>query len=206
MYIPKEGHYVFNSPRANGLSYSKAELVRLSVLGSIWASCALGWLSICKARDGTRNPDRAIELCKSHAAAGDAYANYILAWALMLTKQGPEALNSMKSAALAGFLPAKLDLVTLVWNGRDPTGRNRRVAYDLLKHANDHKAAMIWKCRLNRSGEFGWIRWLLGHLLAPIAFLRYAVAFWTNPLSCKVLVFQPWMTRPREFDVFVDNE
>jgi hypothetical protein len=206
LHIPKEGHYVFNSPHANGLGYLKTELERLSVLGSTWASCALGWLCICRSRDGKRNPDRAIELCKNPAAAGDAYANYVLAWALMLTNQGTEALNSMKSAALAGFLPARLELVTFVWNGHDPTGRNRSVAYDLLKHADGHKAAMIWRCRLNRSGEFGWIRWLLGHLLAPIAFLRYAVAFWTNPLSSNVLVFQSWMTRPREFDVFADNE
>jgi hypothetical protein len=121
------------------------------------------------------------------------------------TNQGAEAVDSMKRAALGGFLPAKLDLVTLVWNGRDPTGRNRRVAYDLLNHADGHKAAMVWRCRLNRSGEFGLIRQLLGYLLAPVAFLRYAVAFWTNPLSCKVLVFQPWMTRPHAFDTLASQ-
>lgn len=37
-------------------------------------------------------------------------------------------------------------------------GRNREVAYDLLKHADGHQAAMIWRCRLNRSGEFAWMK------------------------------------------------
>jgi hypothetical protein len=205
LHIPKQGRYIFNSPNADGLSYWKAELERLSSLGSTWASSALGWLCICKAKDGSRDPGRAIELCRGPAAAGDPYANYVLAWALVLTNHGTQAVDSMRRAALAGFLPAKLDLVTLVWNGCDPTGRNRRVAYDLLNHADGHKAAMVWRCRLNRSGEFGWIRQLLGYLLAPVAFIRYALAFWMNPLSCKVLVFQPWMTRPHAFDTLASQ-
>lgn len=203
LHIPEQGLYIFNSANANELTCLKAELERLSSLGSTWASSALGWLCICKAKDGSREPDRAIELCRGPAAAGDPYASYVLAWALALTNQGTEAFDSMKRAALAGFLPARLDLVTLVWNGRDPTGRNRQVAYDLLKHADGHQAAMIWRCRLNRSGEFGRMKQLLGYLLVPVAFFRYAAAFWANPLSCKVLVFQPWMTRPRAFDTSV---
>jgi hypothetical protein len=47
LHIPKEGRYIFNSPHANGLRYLKAELERLSVLGSTWASCALdGYVSV----------------------------------------------------------------------------------------------------------------------------------------------------------------
>ena len=34
LHIPKERHYVFNSPHANGLGHLKTELERLSVLGS----------------------------------------------------------------------------------------------------------------------------------------------------------------------------
>ena len=200
LYIPKQGRYIFSSRDAGGLVHVKAELERLSSLGSMWASSALGWLCICKGSDGTRDPQRAIELCRGPAATGDAYANYVLAWALALANQGAQAVEFMKRAALSGFLPAKLDLVTFIWNGRDPTHRNRRVAYDLLNHAERHKASMVWRCKLNRSGEFGWTRQVLGYLLMPIALLRYAVAVWRNPLSCQVLVFQPWMTRPPVFD------
>lgn len=200
LHVPKQGRYIFNSLDANGLIYVKTELERLSSLGSMWASAALGWLCICKGRDGTRDPHRAIELCRGPAATGDPYATYVLAWALTLANQGTQAIELMKRAALAGFLPAKLDLVTFVWNGRDPTHRNRRVAYDLLSHAKGHKASMVWRCRLNRSGEFGWTRQFLGYLLVPIAFFRYAIAVWRDPFSCNVLVFQPWMTRPPVFD------
>lgn len=204
LHIPKQGRNIFSSPNGNSLIHVKAELERLSSLGSSWASSALGWLCICKARDGTRSPHRAIELCKGPAATGDGYASYVLAWALALTNQSAQAVDMMKKAALTGFLPAKLDLVTFVWNGRDPTGRNRRAAYNLLSHAKEHRAEMAWRCRLNRSGEFGRVRQLLGYLLTPVAFIRYAAAFWKNPLSCKVLVFQPWMTRPRVFDSLAD--
>jgi hypothetical protein len=200
LHIPEQGRHIFKSLNENGLVELKSELERLSGLGSTWASSALGWLCICKSKDGTRDPGRAIELCRAPAAAGDPYAGYVLAWAFALANRGTEAVDMMKRAALAGFLPARLDLVTFVWNGRDPTSRNRRAAYDLLNHAQAHKAAMIWRCRLNRSGEFGWIRRLLGYFLMPVGFVRYAVAFWRNPFSCKVLLFQPWMTRPAVFD------
>ena len=200
LHIPEHGRYIFNSPNANGLSYLKAELERLSTLGSTWASSALGWLCICKGKDGSRDPGRAIELCRGPAAAGDPYASYVLAWALALTNQGTAALDSMKKAALAGFLPARLDLVTFIWNGRDSTNSNRRVAYNLLKHAKQHKAALMFRCKLDRSGEFGWIRRFLGYLLTPIAFVRYAMGYWKDPFSCKILVFQSWMTRPPAFD------
>lgn len=200
LHIPTHGRYIFNSPSGNGLNYLKAELERLSGLRSSWASSALGWLYLCKARDGTRDPRRAIELCGGAAAAGDPYACYVLAWALALTNQSTEAFEMMKKAALGGFLPARLDLVTFVWSGRDPTGRNRQAAYDLLSRAAGHRAEMIWRCRLNRSGEFGWLRQLYGYLLTPVAFVRYAIALWNDPFSSTVLVFQPWMTRPPAFD------
>lgn len=200
LHIPKEARYIFKSADADGLAHLRSELERLSSLGSAWGASALGWLCICKATNGTRDPDRAIELCRSPAAAGDSYASYVLAWALALNGRGAEAFDMMKRAALAGFPAARLDLVTFVWNGWDPTSRNRCVAYNLLNHARDHKAAMLWRCRLRRSGEFGWIMQLLGYLLTPIALIRYALAFWENPFSCKVLIFQPWMKRPPAFD------
>jgi hypothetical protein len=200
LHIPSEGRYIMKSGGADGLTCLRAELERLSSLGSAWATSALGWLCICKAADGTRDAGRAIELCKGPAAAGDPYASYVLAWALALSGRGTEAFDMMKRAALAGFLAARLDLVTFVWNGWDPTGRNRLVACNLLNYASDHSAATLWKCRLWRSGEFGWSRRLLGYLLTPIALLRYTRAFWKNPFSCRVLVFQPWMKRPPVFD------
>jgi hypothetical protein len=200
LHIPKQGRYILKSLSGSGFNQVKTELERLSSLGSGWASSALGWLCICRARDGTHDPHRAIELCKGPAAAGDPYATYVLAWAFALINQSAEAWHMMKKAALAGFPPARLDLVTFVWNGRDPSGRNRQTAYNLLRHAAAHRAEMIWRCRLNRSGEFGRVRQLIGCLLTPIALTRYGVAFWKDPFSCRVLLFQPWMTRPRIID------
>ncbi len=91
--------------------------------------------------------------CTSRSRAVTFLIRYVLAWALVLNNQGTAALDSMKKAALAGFLPAKLDLVTFIWNGRDATNGNRRVAYNLLKHAEQHKAALMFRCKLHRPGE-----------------------------------------------------
>lgn len=60
---------VISSLDESGLAELKSELERLSGLGSAWASSALGWLCICKSKDGTRDPVRAIELCRAPAAA-----------------------------------------------------------------------------------------------------------------------------------------
>jgi hypothetical protein len=39
----------------------------------------------------------------------------------------------------------------------------------------------------------------------PVGLLSYAVAFWRSHFSCKVLLFQPWMTRPAVFDSFASQ-
>jgi hypothetical protein len=62
-------------------------------LGSPWASAFLGYQALLLTPDGTRNIERAIQLCKQPALSGDAYAAYILGWATFLSGDHAEALK-----------------------------------------------------------------------------------------------------------------
>jgi hypothetical protein len=148
--------------------------------------------------DGKRDTGRAVELCKTHAGAGDPYALFVFAWALVYTGEHNLALAAMKRAAKARFPPATIDFVSFVWNGVGTKDRYPSTALKLLQLANqaDHKAALIWKCVFYKSGRFGVVRRLLGYLLTPFARLRYGIALWIDPFSSRVFVFQKQIAGP----------
>jgi hypothetical protein len=79
LYIPQQGRHVIKLPESEGPSQLIGELARLSTLGSLWASATLGYLCLLPGKDGKRDPERAIELCRVNAAGGDPYALFILA-------------------------------------------------------------------------------------------------------------------------------
>jgi TPR repeat protein len=158
----------------------------------------LAYLCLLPGPDGTRDVTRAIELCRRYADAGDAYARFVLAWALLFGGQRIPALKLMKKAALSGFPPAALDLVTFVWNGWGTKERYPSTALELLERAErtEHKAALVWRCRLYMSGQFGLLLRLAGYATLPVALLRYALAVRRDPYSSKVFLFPIWVRDP----------
>jgi hypothetical protein len=99
------------------------------------------WLCLIPGRNGVRGVDRAIELCRRHAYAGDPYSCYVLAWASVYAGRKEEALPMMEKAAAAGFPPVSVGLITFTWtNLRDLP----QLAAELLDRADrsGHKAAV----------------------------------------------------------------
>jgi hypothetical protein len=196
LYVPAQGRELLVILTTHGSARLIAELERLSALGSPWASAALGYLCLLPGIDGKRDTNRAVDLCKPHADAGDAYGLYVFAWAKFLDGDHDLALEAMKKSAVLHFPPAALDLTTLVWEGtkhRDPSPALRLLRYADITH---HKAALIWRCRFYGSGRFGTVRRVLGYWLMPIAKLQYWIALLANPFSSRVFVFQSSAAAP----------
>ena len=183
---------------ADGPNKMLDELKRLSALGSSSAAVVLAFVSLLPRADGSRDPGHAIELLKSHAKAGDPYALFMYSWALLYSGDHPSAIVSMKRSADAGFPPAALDMATYAWNARPAGERNPHQALKLLGLADrvHHKASWVWRCTFYRSGRFGTARRALGYLLMPLARLRYVLALWLDPLSCRVFMFPTWAKGP----------
>ena len=173
------------------------ELTRLSSLGSPWASAVLGYLALMPGADGIRELDRAIELCKPHADRSDAYSLWVLAWALLHKGEVNLAASTMQRAAVQEFPPALLDFASFIWRGWGIKNPKIADALARVRRAEKvgHKGAWVWRSQYYRSGKFGIIRRFLGYLLMPLAWSRWAIGIWTDPLSCQVLSFQ-WSKRP----------
>jgi len=152
----------------------------------------LGYIALMPGADGRRDATRAIELCKRHADAGDPYALFVLAWALLFKGNHHSALVAMSKAARARFPPATLDVTTFAWNGWGMKGRQPLVAVRLLRLADQvgHKGALVWRSIFYRSGKLGVVRRPLGYMLTPFARVLYFLALWADPVSCRVFMFQ----------------
>jgi hypothetical protein len=198
LYIPEEGRHVLLFLEAGGPPGFLAELEKLAALGSPWASAILGYMALMPGEDGKRNINRAVELCKTHAHAGDEYAQYVYAWALLFLGETNRAYGMMKSGLLSQFPPATLDYTAYVWHGWGTKEPYPALALKLLRHAKraSHALALEWRCRFYRTGNLGLARRTLGSLLMPLALLRHIIAAWRDPFSCRVFVFQRGATRP----------
>jgi hypothetical protein len=198
IYVPREERHVLESLRSGGPSLFTEELERLSTLGSPWASAILGYMALMPGPDRKRDTRRAIALCMNHARAGDAYAQFVYAWARLFAGESNLAYEAMRKAMLSGFPPATMDFANFVWNGWGTKERYPALALQALRQADraGHRAALKWRCFFYRSGCVGLIRRPLGYLLAPIAELRYFVAMWKDPLSCRVFIFQSQVAGP----------
>ena len=99
---------MLESLKLGGPSRFTEELERLSTLGSPWASAIMGYIALVRGPDGKRDADRAIELCRNHAHAGDSYAQFVYAWALLFAGESNLAFETMKKATLSGFQRPRL--------------------------------------------------------------------------------------------------
>jgi len=197
LYIPEHGQYVIALLESQGMDAFLGELERLSKLGASWATAVLGYRCLLIGPDGQRNPKRAIELCSPGAATGDPYSRFVVGWAYLFDGRSNLGIDHMRRAAVSGFLPAKLDYSTFVWNGWGTKALYSAAAMKLVQIASreGHKGALIWQCTMFGSGRFGVLRQLLGYALMPFARLRYMLAVLSNPYSRCVFLFQPFARR-----------
>lgn len=191
-YVPDQGRYVLKLIETGGPREFLSELERLSAAGSPWASAMLGYIALMPGPDGKRDTSRAMELCRSYAYAGDSYAQFVLAWALIFSGQTKLAFESLKKAARAGFPPATLDFATLIWNLPGKKASDAAAALKALRFASraGHKATPVWRSDFYKSGRVGLVRRPLGYLLSPLAKLRLIFSIYKDPFASRVFVFQ----------------
>jgi hypothetical protein len=192
LYVPPELCPSLRILESRGRDAFVAELERLSSLGSPSACALLGMLCLTPDSGGTRDPKRAMELCKSHADAGHAYAQFVYAWAQMLTQRGTPAVATMNKAATHLFPPATIALGTflLSTSGADPRQAEAARKVIGLAARSGHTSALLLRCSFYRSGRFGIWKRLLGVLLTPIAFVRPVFStLFVDPFSARVFSF-----------------
>ena len=193
VYVPEEGRSLVNILELKGPEPFLTEIERLANLGSQWACSLLGYIAISGDRNGTVDTRRARQLVMSAAKGGYAYAQYVLAWTLLIDGDRTGALENMKRAGVQLFPPAALDLALFVWIGVGIERPEPQAAVRLLSHANalDHANTLQLRCVFYRSGKLGVTHRAMGFVLSPYAWIRYAVALAYDPFRAEVLSFSP---------------
>jgi hypothetical protein len=188
VFVPAAAGPILDNVRGQGAQPLRSELERLTALGSPWAAALLGYQALLLRDDGTRETDRAIALCKGPAARGDAFAQYILAWAYFLSRNRHDALVNFKKSIRQLFAPALIDALRIYWQHSKPQPLLRSLA-----HASGfgHRAALRLRCHIYRSGRLGIFRRFVGYVLAPVAIVTLIVAAIQNPFSAQVCAFNP---------------
>lgn len=168
----------------------QAEFERLSLLGVPWACAVLGYQALLRKPDGTRNVERAVSLCTGPAHSGDPYAQYILAWALVLQGDSASAATAMRKSSLQLFPPAVLDSATFFWRAK-ASEKDYQSVMKLLSLSDQigHAGTSSRRCAFYRSGRFGIGRLALGYLLLPFAAAKYYLAVTLFPFSAHVFAF-----------------
>ncbi len=190
-YVPSAAEQHLIRLKQDGPEAFVRDLDRLASLGNPWAAALLGYQALLLGSDDARDTQKAIALCTDPAAHGDAFAQYILAWALLLAGNSPAAAKALKQSALQLFPPAILHSVTFFWNGWGVTKTDDSTILLSLKNAGQtgHRATLSLRCAIYRSGKLGVFRQTLGFLLTPIAMLLWAVATFRTPFSAQVFAF-----------------
>lgn len=173
----------------------RSEVERLCQLGSPWAAALLGHLHLTTDASGV---ERAIELCRPAADAGSAYAQYVLAWALVHADNQSQALQYLHLASLQNFSPATVDLSQLVCRGMGTTAPDPRSAVGLLRLAaqRGHRAALWRLSYIYRKENLGVARTIVGFVLAPFAYAWYLLSFFANPFNANVYLLVRRMGTP----------
>jgi len=191
IYIPLAAERHLVTLKRDGRTAFLNELEKLAALGSPWASAFLGYQALLLTPEGTRNIERAIQLCKQPALSGDAYAAYILGWATFLRGDHAEALTHFRRATRQLFPPAVLDSVQFFWSAKwrtEPAG----VLISLRQAKNvGHHATSLFRSAVYRTGKLGIRRLLLGLLLWPVAALYVRAASIRDPFSAQSFWFDP---------------
>ena len=192
-FVPKEGEAVLEVLRIEGASGFLTELDRRSQLGSAWASSLLAYIELSNATEEGLRTARARTLTTRHAERGDAYAQYVLAWALFIGGEHGSAIEYMTRSAVQGFPPALMDFALFAWLGVSESAPDPSTAMRLLASARRAKHSGEWlrRCGFYRSGKYGAAKRILGIALEPIAMCQYGAAVLWSPFSAKSVSFVP---------------
>ena len=192
-YVPPEGRSILTILDLRGPESFLAELDRLANLGSRWASSLLAYIEISAAPHGKIDTTRARTLVSTAAAAGYAYAQYVLAWAMLIDGNRAKAFENMEKAGVQLLAPAALDLALFAWLGIGLERPEPKAAVRLLAHARalGHAGELQLRCVFYRSGKVGVGYQLLGVLLTPFAWIKYLTALISDPFRAEVLSFSP---------------
>jgi hypothetical protein len=186
VFVPATAEPMLDKVKGEGPQALRSELERLSALGAPWASALLAYQALLLRDDGTRDIERAITLCKEPAARGDVFAQYILAWAFFLSHNRQDALVNLKKSVRQLFPRALLDAVRIYWRHTSPPKLLRSL---MIASRAGHRATLLNRCRIYRSGKLGFFRRFLGYALAPVATFILVVAGLRNPFSAQVFAF-----------------
>jgi TPR repeat protein len=192
LYVPQRARPTLAILEQSGRAAFLLELERLTSLGSPAGAAMLGYLALNPGPGARGDPQRAIELCRGHAEAGDPYAQWVYAWGLLLSGRHGDGLAIMTRSAAARFPPAAIAMVGLLWS---IGGKNRSHAAQALKTlrvaaASGHAGTLRMRCLLYRSGRFGVARWLLGVVLTPVGVAHTVLAVLRAPFSARVFTYQ----------------
>jgi hypothetical protein len=189
VYVPLAAERHLATLKHEGGKAFLGELEKLAAMGSPWAAAFLGYQALLLRPDGTRDIEKAIQVCRQPAAAGDAYASYILGWATFLRGDHAEAIKHFRVANRQMFPPSVLDQVRLFWMVRSRTHPTQVLVS--LKHAKNvgHRETIVLRSAIYRTGKLGVGRLLLGYLLAPCAWVYIRVASFREPFSAQSFSF-----------------
>jgi hypothetical protein len=190
VYVPAVAeHHIPKAGRAHTPILLR-ELERLAALNVPWACAILSYYALLLKEDGSRDIERAISLCQGPARAGDAYAQYMLSWALRLQGDLKGSYENLKKSARMMFPPAVLDIVSFHNPDWDAATINRERKLRLtISSRVGHVCTFSRRLQFYRTGAFGALNLALSYLLMLYVFVRLTVAVTLFPYSATVFVF-----------------
>jgi hypothetical protein len=206
IYIPAVAErHIPKTKRAHGAFV--IELERLAALNVPWACAILSYYALLLREDGSRDIERAVSLCQEPARAGDAYAQYMLSWALRLKGDLQGSYRNLKKSARLLFPPAVLDIAGFYdpdWDAAT-INRERRLRLTISDRVG-HVLTGWRRLQFYRTGRFGALSLMLGYLLVPYAFVKAILPVACSPFSAAVFVFDRRLsTKPFDSSLPLDS-
>lgn len=190
LHIPEELRALRLVLDIEGRSAFIAQIQRLAQLDSANAAALLAYLNLRGEISGQPDLVRALQLCRDAGRHHNAYVQYVEAWVHWELKDYRSAMDRLRQSGAQLFPPAALDLSRYVWHGWGIAEPDKRIAMQLLRHADalGHAASLLVRSTFYRSGQLGVARRILGYFLYPVALMRYGLELRFNPFSARVFL------------------
>jgi hypothetical protein len=166
------------------------ELHRLTLLGSDNAAALLTLLATRDEVDASQYGSAAPERCRAAAAAGHAYAQYVMSCVHRKDGKDADARKCLASSMRGRFLPAFIELGRSGAGAPWATARHHAAWLKMLwaAHKLGHRAALMLIARRWLSGKAGLLRRVPALPLYLFAVLRAARYAARHPLSEKIFI------------------
>ncbi|MFP5229562.1 MAG: hypothetical protein ACLGXA_18265, partial [Acidobacteriota bacterium] len=194
IYVPEHEREVVRLLIAGKVPELAALLEHRVALGSRWASGLLGYLEAAGILSGEPNLTAAISRSTAAARAGDAYAQFVLGWALWEMGDRAQGMRWMKRSGIDGkFLPAWASVGVMLYQMAGKNQSTRRTALRALwsAHRRGHIAPLGVLCSAASRGHFGPAWRVLGVIAYPFVVLRTSLMAWWNPISERSFFWYP---------------